>query len=144
MRKAEDIHLDSCWRNEQPLNVRNQSLLRQDEKERKKIIIIIIISSFEESLQKLNNTHEILFTDGSSMLEDTATLTVRSSSVMDLGRISEITAEDWEKHCTINQLLYENYDLRHEFMCHNGHPQSGLITCQGTSFPTLRPGGFSD
>lgn len=66
----------------------------------------MIKSSFAESL--LKDTHEILFTDGSSMLEDTATLTVRSSSVMDLGRMSEITAEDRDNHCTINQLLYKN------------------------------------
>lgn len=32
MRRAEDIHLDSYWRDEQPVNVKNQSLLRQKEK----------------------------------------------------------------------------------------------------------------
>lgn len=32
MRRAEDIHLDSYRRDEQPVNVRNQSLLRQKEK----------------------------------------------------------------------------------------------------------------
>lgn len=65
---------------------------------------------------------------------------------MDLGRMSEITAEDGDNHCTINQLLHKNYNLGNKFMCHNGHPQSSLITCQGisSSYTTLCPGGFSD
>lgn len=41
-------------------------------------------------------TESCLFTDGSSMLEDTATLTVRSSWVEDLGRMSAIRAEHWK------------------------------------------------
>lgn len=58
-------------------------------------------------VRKLKDPRETLLTDGSSMLEDTATLTVRSSSVMDLGRMSEITAEDWDNHYKLKTMTWE-------------------------------------
>lgn len=68
------------------------------------------------------------------MLEDTATLTVRSSSVMDLGRMSKKHSRR-EKPGTINQSEMGSCPQH----------STNVRTCQGTtsSSPTLRPGGFS-
>lgn len=89
---AEAIHLYGHWGDRQSVDVRNQSLLKR--RKENHWIICFCISAV------------CLFTDGSSMLEDTATLTVRSSWVEDLGRMSAIRAEH-SKTLHHQQLLWK-------------------------------------